>query len=131
MITADQLACHAVGDYVLQSHWMATTKTRWWVPAALHAVLYGLPFLLLTQSPIALAVIVGTHFVIDRWRLARHVCWFKNWYFGGDWGGPSWGAHTATGYPEETPSWLAVWLMIIADNTLHVLINGVAIKWLG
>ena len=28
MFTADQLVAHAVGDYILQSHWMATEKTK-------------------------------------------------------------------------------------------------------
>jgi hypothetical protein len=66
---------HFVGDYVLQSHWMASEKTRRWWPAVAHAVTYGLPFLLLTLDPVALAVIVGTHAVIDRYRLARHLVW--------------------------------------------------------
>lgn len=30
----------------------------------------------------------------------------------------------------ETPPWLAVWLMIIADNALHLLINAAAVTWL-
>ncbi len=33
----------------------------------------------------------------------------------------------ATGYPSATPAWLAVWLLIIADNTLHLLINHYAL----
>ena len=77
IIAATGLA-HLVGDYLLQSHWMATEKTKRWWPAAAHALTYGLPFLLITQSPLALAVIVGTHAVIDRYRLARHVVWAKN-----------------------------------------------------
>lgn len=51
---------HLVGDYILQSHWEAQEKTKRWWPALLHAVTYGLPFLLVTQSPWALLVIVGT-----------------------------------------------------------------------
>ena len=79
MITADQLLCHLVGDYILQSHWMATTKTKASMPALIHAVCYSLPFLFLRPSPEALAMIVSTHFVIDRWRLARYLIWAKNW----------------------------------------------------
>lgn len=78
MFTADQLVAHAVGDYILQSDWMATRKTSSSVAAAAHAICYTLPFLLITQAPAALAVICGTHFVIDRWRLARFVVWLKN-----------------------------------------------------
>lgn len=78
MITADQLVAHAVGDYIIQSDWMATEKTKQSLAAGVHAVTYALPFLLLTRSPWALAIVVVTHFVIDRWRLARFVCWAKN-----------------------------------------------------
>lgn len=36
----------------------------------------------------------------------------------------------ATGYPSETPAFLAVWLMIFADNILHLTINYLALKYL-
>lgn len=126
MVTADQLLCHAVGDYVLQSDWMANEKTKRSAAALAHVVTYALPFLFLRPSLLALAVIVGTHFVIDRWRLARFVCWAKNWL------GPNrpWAECKGTGYPADRPPWMAVWLLIIADNVMHVLINGAALRWL-
>jgi hypothetical protein len=119
MTTADQLLAHAIGDYLLQSHWMAENKTRRSDAALVHALTYALPFLTLKPSKTRLAGIIGTHFLIDRFRLARYVCWAKN--------GP-WKPLTATGYPNEVPAWLAVWLLIIADNTLHVAINGFLLK---
>lgn len=127
MITADQLVLHAIGDYILQSDWMATEKTKKNVAALAHVVTYALPFLLLTTSPAALAFIAGTHFIIDRWRLARFVCWAKNWPWPGR---RPWRECTTTGYPNDRPPWLAVWLMIIADNVMHVVLNGVALRWL-
>lgn len=127
MITADQLLLHAIGDYVIQSDWMATEKTKRSLAALIHVVTYVLPFLLLTTSPAALAVIAGTHFVIDRWRLARFVCWTKNWPWPGR---RPWSECVGTGYPSDRPPWLTTWLMIIADNTMHVIINGAALKWL-
>jgi len=141
VITADQLVCHAVGDYVIQSDWMASNKTKRSVAALVHAVTYAWPFAVITQSWPALAVIVGTHFVIDRWRLARFVCWAKNVGFGG-WDTPpipglirsthrlSWKSCEKTGYPPGVPDFLAVWLLIIADNVMHVLCNGLALKYL-
>ena len=42
----------------------------------------------------------------------------------------SWSECSATGYPSDTPPWLAVWLMIIADNTMHLAINAAAVQWL-
>jgi hypothetical protein len=130
MVTAGQLLAHAVGDYLLQSQWMADHKTQRWAAAWLHAVTYALPFLLLTRSPSALIVIAGTHAVIDHYRLARWVVWAKNWRPAASGWGIMWGARTATGYPETLPPWMAVWLMIIADNVMHVLINAGAICWL-
>jgi hypothetical protein len=121
LFTADQLVAHAVGDYVLQSDWMAQRKTKESVAAAAHAITYSLPFLLFKPSLIAFLVILVTHFMIDRFRIARFVTWAKN--------GP-WHPKTATGYPESAPPWLAVWLLIIADNVLHVLVNGAALRWL-
>lgn len=138
MITADQLVAHAVGDYVLQSDWMASNKTNRSTAALAHVVAYSLPFLFLRPSLAALAVMAGTHFVIDRWRLARYVVWANNWLaprssYQPNVPGPSaqsWANCRATGYPSERPAWLAVWLMVIADNCMHVLINGAALKWL-
>lgn len=130
MITADQLLAHAVGDYVLQSDWMATEKTKKNVAALAHVATYSLPFLLITRSLAAMLFIAGTHFVIDRWRLARYVCWAKNWIAPAVARTPSWAACTATGYPPDRPAWLVTWLLIIADNVMHVALNGVAIRWL-
>jgi len=119
VFTADQIVAHLVGDYLLQSHWMATEKTRSHVAAGVHAATYTLPFLLITQSPLALAIILVTHFFVDRYRLARWVVWAKN---------GARGPVTATGYSDDLPVWLSVWLLIIADNVLHILINGAAIS---
>jgi hypothetical protein len=133
MFTASQLVAHAVGDYIFQSQYMADWKAKRSLAALAHVLTYLLPFLLLTRSPLALLVIGGTHFLIDRFRLARYVCWLKNGPLVGrrgllSWQG--WAPLTATGYPETVPAWMAVWLMIIADNCLHVLINGAALRWL-
>lgn len=126
MIALGIVLAHLVGDYLLQSHWMACEKTKRWWPAIAHGLTYTLPYLLVTQSPWALLVIGGTHIVIDRYRLARHVVWAKNLM------GPKEfrAGHTPTGYPAGTPDWLAVWLLIIADNTLHLLINTAAVVWI-
>lgn len=128
MFSANQIVAHLVGDYLLQTHWMATQKTKQSVAAAVHAIVYTLPFLLLTQSPAALAVITCTHFAIDRWRLARLFVWARDQI------GPrgnSWCECSATGFPAEMPAWLSVWLLIVTDNVIHILINGFALHFLG
>ena len=113
----EQLLAHLVGDYILQSHWMAMEKVKRWEPASWHGFAYTFPFLFLTTSFPRLLIIGGTHAIIDRYRLANWIARIKNWDF------------TQTGYPEETPVWLTTWLMIIADNTLHLLINYFVLKF--
>lgn len=165
----EQLILHLIGDYILQSDWMAENKTKRWWPALVHASIYSAPFLLLVffagASYKAIALILVTHFCIDRYRLARYVVWAKNFI------APFTRTHTfeqvlakrgltgqvlsagtavevlaeqrkpirvnppfslcsATGYGPEKPIWLAVWLLIIADNTLHLAINYAALRWL-
>ena len=123
------LLAHLVGDYLFQSHYMATEKTKRWWPAILHGVTYLVPFALVTQSPLALLMIGGTHAVIDRYWLARHVVWAKNLVAPASHRNP-WADCRATGYPPHTPTGLAVALLIVADNTIHLLINVAAVTWL-
>jgi hypothetical protein len=155
-ISADQLLAHAIGDYVLQSDWMALEKTKKNIAALAHALCYTLPFLFLTTSLPALGFIFSTHFLIDRWRLARYVVWAKNFLspaqtlgeeISTTWSHPDgretvektrppviwwhpWAECVGTGYHKDRPPWLAVWLLIIADNVLHVCMNGIALKYL-
>jgi hypothetical protein len=156
LITGDQLLCHAIGDYILQSHWMATEKTKKSLAAAIHAVFYFIPFLFLHPSKPAILVIVGSHFLIDRYRLARFVVFAKNFLAPRDSvirittpntgeiqgeGGSftqlqirrnwlKWEDSQATGYPSDVPPWLSFWLLIAADNILHIVINGLALTYL-
>lgn len=117
---------HLVGNYVLQSDWRVQEKGSSNLAAFVHVVFYTLPFLLITQAPIALAIIAGTHFVIDRWRLARALIWAKNRPWPGS---RPWAECKATGYPPNLPVWMSTWLMILVDNIVHILINGVAIHY--
>lgn len=144
IFTADQIVAHLVGDYVIQSHWMATQKTKNSIAAASHAFSYAIPFALITQNPYALAIIIGTHFLIDRHRIARYLVWLKNGPIAHMWlGEPGvalgpithilrriniiWRPITDTGYPVSTPIWLSTWLLIIVDNTIHLCCNAFAI----
>ena len=153
MFTAAQLVAHLVGDYVIQSDYEAAEKRKRSLPAAVHAVSYAIPFLLLTHAQGPLAFIVITHFIIDRWGLARYVCWAKN-FIGSPWtweqfrsflgwrpGVPfpldvwtvyrrPWSECVGTGYPADRPPFLAVWLMILCDNCIHICLNAVALEWI-
>jgi len=120
------LIAHVVGDYLLQSSWMAARKASEWWPALAHALTYGLPFVVITRDPAALFVIVSTHAVIDRYRLARYVVWATDHLAPVGWV-PRWSECRATGFPPDLPAWLAMGLLIISDNTMHVIINSTAL----
>lgn len=120
-------------------------------PAVIPAYFRWLPWL----------VIFSTHFLIDRFRLARYVVWAKNWmgprkkWYRCIAGGRSYWTDSdqeadsldvdnynvfyrptpplwacPTGYPPNQPPWLSTWLLIIADNTLHLTINYLALRYL-
>ncbi len=122
-----RLLAHLVGDYLLQTHYEAVEKTSKWVPAATHAAKYTAAFLPLTRNPKALAVIGGTHMVLDRYRLAKHVNWLRNQAAPKEYRAED---LTNAGSPAIVPSGLATALMFITDNTIHMLINEWALdRW--
>ena len=61
-----QLILHLIGDYLLQSDWMALNKTKCSKAAAAHAITYSLPFLILSPSLEAFAVIFFGLVVVSR-----------------------------------------------------------------
>lgn len=107
---------HLIGDYLFQNDWMAREKVKSNFAAFIHSFTYSALFLFLV-SPLFWLIILGTHFFIDRYRLA--VNWIKlvNW----NWNSINFG------YGEEKPMWMSVWLMIIIDNTFHIVINTATI----
>lgn len=122
----EQLLIHLFGDYISQTEKMATKKTSSYTWTLIHAFVYSLPFFLLTSSYTAISVIFITHFFIDRFRLARYVIFAKNKLTNFN---LKWSDCSKTGFHKNTPEWLSVWLMIIIDNTMHLIINYCAIRW--
>lgn len=129
------LLAHLVGDYLLQSDWMASRKVapgpndtyghaESWAAALAHGITYTLPFLLITQHPLALLVIGGTHVLIDHYRLAKQVIWLRNYLAPAGDNVPWRIARTNQGMPPEVPTGMATALLIVADNTLHLVINA-------
>lgn len=116
----EQVFAHLIGDYFLQTDWMALNKKHNFFIALLHAIVYTIPFLLITQSILALLVICITHAIIDGTFIINKFNQIKNWYW-----------ETEYGYHKDRPSFIWVWLSIIQDNTLHLIINYYAIKYLG
>lgn len=118
----EQIILHLIGDYVTQNNWMAKNKTTRWLPALLHARVYSVPFLII-GSFYAFIVILFTHAFIDRFRLIKYILRAREWRWDTEWG-------FITDGEKATPPYMWVWLMIIADNTLHLSINYLSLKYL-
>lgn len=130
MITGTQILCHLFGDYILQSDWQAVNKTKSLWVAAVHGFFYSVPFLFLYPSNEAIFIIGLSHVVIDRFRLARYLCWIKNFLAPlTEWGNNRWSDCDWSGYRKDRPDWLKGWLLFLADNSLHILINGIALRY--
>ena len=130
-----ELILHLLGDYVLQTEQMATRKLSSWRWAIVHALVYSVPFFIYlgivngnwTKGLVAWVVIFGTHAVIDRMALATTICRIKNLvWFGPD--APE--KEENTGYGLQTPPFIRFWLVVIVDNTLHLIINHIALNYL-
>lgn len=122
-----QIILHLVGDYIVQSDWMAQRKLRCFPVALVHGVTYAIPFLLI-GSPLAVVIIALSHAVIDRYRLAKYLVWARNQLAPRRYRRP-WGECSETGFHQSKPIWMATWLAIIADNTLHLIINALCIEF--
>lgn len=146
-----QLLAHLVGDYVLQDHWMALRKKTSWVAAIIHALTYGLSFVLFwlvgwipEMTVWQWTIIVVTHLLIDHYGLAQY---WVDFYGIGKAGwlptqiefilrgtmkiAPPNSTADFTDHPSiqnsmlppDAPPFLGVWLLILVDNTMHLVIN--------
>ena len=66
------ILCHLVGDYVLQSNFIAETKGANWYHLFVHCALYTLPFVIAFGITWQAGTIFALHLVIDpskaRWK---------------------------------------------------------------
>ena len=94
--------CHFVGDYILQTDWMATGKKRSSWICLVHILLYLIPFLFTPLVWWKLALIGLQHFLQDRWNF---VAWFMR----------------VKGSGQFALSPCGPWSVIVTDNILHIL----------
>lgn len=71
------IMCHFIGDYVLQSDYIATTKGENWYHLIVHCALYTIPFAFALGIHTALIAIFVSHIIIDalkaRWHKINYV----------------------------------------------------------
>ena len=147
------LLCHFVGDYFLQSDWMALNKGRNYWNCFVHVLIYTSCFLVLTTSWKALLFIGVTHFILDRFPIIiKRLIWFKN-HINPTLSYVPFDKCNITGYydtilleSQACPSYLnkeceingykprlnyiTIWLYIITDNTIHIICNLIALTLL-
>ena len=63
--TIQLLFCHLVGDYVLQSPYLAETKGKDWYHMLVHCILYCLPFYICVGLDSRIMLLFLSHFGID------------------------------------------------------------------
>lgn len=118
----EQLLLHLFGDYITQNDWMALNKKKPGLLGELacltHCLVYSLPFLFITTWAAVLMIFIS-HYIIDRtnfiqWFLSkRNTCGTANF-----------------GYSANRPVLVSFWLYVITDNTFHLGINYLLIKYL-
>lgn len=133
----DQLLLHILGDYFLQSDYLALNKSKDTKICLIHCLLYTLPFFILTHNILSLLIIFCTHFLFDRYSLVKYIIWLKNHM-----------TPTFTYYPLKDcmfgyyddfnqdnvgkegcrPKFITIWLYIISDNAIHLACNYFALS---
>ena len=147
----EQLLVHLLGDYALQSDYMALNKSKRTIPCLVHVLIYTSCFLLLTTSWKALLVIGVTHFLLDRFHTPlKRFIWLRG-HLNPKFVYPEYAKCDTTGYYDDSPFntkkatsgdgstemyhkprlfFISMWLYIVHDNFLHLVINFFALKYL-
>ena len=134
---------HLLGDYLFQNDYLANNKTKSFTPAFIHALIYSLPFLALVNGA-AWWIVLISHYFIDRYRLAVHYIRLVNIRFTIEYCTVldkngflvlktryhlERNDTSNFGYDPQKPAFIAFWLMIIVDNSIHILINSLCIEY--
>ena len=149
------LLCHFVGDFWLQSDWMALNKSKKTWNCLVHVLIYTACFTVLTLSWKALLFIGITHFILDRWHIIlKRLIWFRGHFPLGEY--PPFVLCDTTGYFDDSPYntrpfnkytpeeqetlkkrygnprlfFISMWLYIVHDNVLHLICNLIALTLL-
>lgn len=71
------IICHLIGDYPLQTDFIAQTKGKNWYHLLIHCFLYSAPFAFVFGVDWRLIPLIGTHLIIDslkaRWKKIGYV----------------------------------------------------------
>ncbi len=94
---------HLVGDYLLQTDWMAMNKKQQSLPAAIHCLIWSLSVLFFTGWGWQIGLVLFVfHFIQDRTQIINQ--WMNRF-----------------GQKEFANGPFAPWSLVIVDNTFHLL----------
>ncbi|AOM83993.1 DUF3307 domain-containing protein [Salisediminibacterium beveridgei] len=102
---------HLIGDYLLQTKWMAAGKATKWLPLLAHVTVYTLVIAVIAWvgfgglSVVGVTVVFFSHGILDRRGVVQ------------------WWVRTVTTPPESEKKWLT----IMVDQTLHIIILGIVL----
>ena len=117
---------HLVGDYLFQNHRMANEKTKSTSMAVAHGCSYSILFLVFSLTNfVGFLIILISHILIDRFRLVKYWIALINGNIRN-----KKALQVNNGFPEGIPPFLSVFLVIVIDNTFHLLINSACIIFL-
>lgn len=120
----EQLLLHLFGDFIVQNDYVALNKKKntlkGWLYCLWHCTTYSLPFLLITGWR-ATTLIGISHFIVDKTNIVPHFLRLRN--FAPD--------TKNFGFLQDRPFAITIWLMIFTDNSLHLILNYLFIRFIG
>jgi hypothetical protein len=110
-----QLISHLFGDFVFQNDWMAINKNLYtkkgWLTCFVHCMVYTIFFF--GQSLLQLALIFITHFIIDKFSVAKY-----------------WTNIFKVGTRMSHDFWLYTYLIFMVDMAFHLACNYfILLQW--
>lgn len=135
-----QLILHGLGDFIIQTGWMALNKKKpgfkGFLACLVHCVTYAAPFLLICSWQ-ATAAIFASHFIIDRTNIVSYLIAMRDGVFKKsvppdkmNYQFPYMYDVSNFGFPNDRPLAISIWLNIIFDNFLHIVCNYFSILYL-
>ena len=67
------VVCHLIGDYCLQSDFIAKTKGQNWYHLFVHCILYIVPFYITFGLNLRLGIIFVSHVIVDALKARYHA----------------------------------------------------------
>jgi hypothetical protein len=130
-----QLLLHLFGDFIVQNDYVALNKKKntlkGWIYCTFHCVTYSLPFLLIASWK-AVIMIGLTHFIIDKTNIVAYFLAWRNNVHNPSELKSKYGNYDISnfGFQLQRPFAITIWLLILTDNTIHLILNYLFIKYL-